>query len=330
MNLKCTGILTALAVSAVLAQEAAPVESAPVAQSPVAEQAAPAAEVAPVQAAPAEDKFTAVEQELAPENLFSEPTAVRGENAAKPVVKETTKKFVYRPVYSSAEVETSGVPVKTIYVTEKPSAETIDMDDLRGLIPLKFTFGLQGFVGNEFLSGDNGRYEYDRYYGLAWNFGAFVLFPLDEYNMAIKAGVMFEHDKVLNTYNYVYNATYGEYRVTFSQYRISLPILLSLKSARSSIFFDVGVQPSFATADKFKLKASDKSVNIKEDMMDNDCRSAIDWSIVFGLGIRANRYVGFDARFTWGINNQYEDYNGWAVNNLSSKSFTVGATFYAF
>ena len=165
---------------------------------------------------------------------------------------------------------------------------------------------------------------------LVWSAGAFALFPLDEYNMAIKAGVMFEHDKVLNTYNYVYKETYGEYRVTFSQYRISLPILLSLKSARSSIFFDVGVQPSFATADKFKLKASDKSVNIKEDMMDNDCRSAIDWSIVFGLGIRANRYVGFDARFTWGINNQYEDYNGWAVNNLSSKSFTVGATFYAF
>jgi hypothetical protein len=321
MNLKCTGILTALAVSAVMAQEAAPVESAPVAPAPAAEQAAPA---------PSEDKFTAVEQELAPENLFSEPTAVRGENAAKPVAQKTTKKFVYQPVYSPAEVETSGGVVKTIYVSEVPSADSMDMDKLRGLIPWQFTFGVQGFVGGSFLTGDNGRYEYDDYSGLAWSAGAFALFPLDEYNMAIKTGIMFEHDKVLNTYNYVYKETYGEYRVSFSQYRISIPLLLSLKGARSNIFFDVGVQPSFATADKFRLKSSDKTVNIKEDMMDNDSRSAIDWSIVFGLGIRANRYVGFDARFVWGINNQYEDYNGWAVNNLSSKSFTVGATFYAF
>ena len=327
MNLKCTGILAALAVSAAMAQNAAPAETA-VSAAPAQEASAEAAPA--VQAAP-QDKFTAVEQELAPENLFAEPSAVRGADAAKPVAqKTTTKKFVYQPVYSPADVETSGAVVKTIYVTEAPTADSTDMDKLRGLVPLNFTFGVQGFIGGAFLMGDNGRYEYDDYSGLAWSAGAFALFPLDEYNMAIKAGVMFEHDKVLNTYNYVYKETYGEYRVTFSQYRISLPILLSLKSARSSIFFDVGVQPSFATADKFKLKASDKSVNIKEDMMDNDCRSAIDWSIVFGLGIRANRYVGFDARFTWGINNQYEDYNGWAVNNLSSKSFTVGATFYAF
>jgi hypothetical protein len=103
-----------------------------------------------------------------------------------------------------------------------------------------------------------------------------------------------------------------------------------LKSAKSNVYFDVGVQPSFAVADKFRMKSSDKSVYIKDDMMDNDCRSVIDWSIVFGFGIRANRYIGFDARFTWGINNQYDDYDVWSINNLSSKSITVGATFYAF
>jgi hypothetical protein len=333
MNLKCTGFLTAIAVSAVMAQN----------ETPAAEVAAPAATPAPVeQAAPApaapiaeqathtEDKFTQVEKELAPENLFSEPTAVRGEDAAKPVVKETTKKFVYRPVYSPSEVETSGAPVKTIYVTEKPSPETIDTDELRGLIPLKFTFGLQGFIGNEFLSGDNGRYEYDSYSGLTWNVGAFALIPLDEYNMAIKTGVMFEHDKVSNSFGYNVDGKYGEYRATFNQYRISIPLLLSLKGAKSNLHFDVGVQPSFAVSDNFKLKSSGKTT--KFDMMDKDYRSAIDWSIVVGFGIRANRYIGFDARFCWGLNNQYDDFPSdvWGgVNNLSSKAVSVGATFYA-
>lgn len=332
MNLKYAGILTAFAVSAVMAQNTAP------AAEVAAPAPAPVAEVAPVQAEPvveqtpaqAEDKFTQAEKELAPETLFSEPTAVRGADAAKPVQKKTTKKFVYRPVYSPAEIEPSRGNVKTIYVSEVASADTIDMDQLRGRIPLKFTFGIQGFVGNAFLSGDNGRYEYDRYSGLTWSAGAFASFPLDEYNMAFKTGVLFEHDNVSNSYVGQVEDKVGEWRMSFSRYRISLPLLLSLKSARSSFFFDVGVQPSFAVSDIFRMKASDKSVNIKEDMMDNDCRSAIDWSIVFGFGIRANRYVGFEARFIWGLNNQYDDYNPWPVNNLSTKAVSVGATFYAF
>ena len=331
MNLKYTGILTAFAVSAVMAQNTAPAETAAPAPAPVAE-------VAPVQAEPVveqtsvqtEDKFTQAEKELAPENLFSEPTAVRGADAAKPVQKKTTKKFVYRPVYSPTEIEPSRGKVKTIYVSEVASADTIDMDQLRGRIPLKFTFGIQGFVGNAFLSGDNGRYEYDRYYGLTWSAGAFALFPLDEYNMAFKTGVLFEHDNVSNSYVGEVDDKVGEWRMSFSRNRISLPLLLSLKSARSSFFFDVGVQPSFAVSDNFKMKSSDDKVNVKDDMMDNDCRSAIDWSIVFGFGIRANRYVGFEARFIWGLNNQYDDYNRWPVNNLSTKAVSVGATFYAF
>lgn len=326
MNLKYTGILTAFAVSAVMAQNETP--AADVAQTqaaPVVEQVAPAAQTS------SEDKFTALEQELAPENLFSEPSAVRGENAAKPVVKQTTKKFVYRPVYSPAEIETSSGTVKTIYVAEVPTADTIDMDQLRGRIPLKFTFGAQGFIGAGILSGDNGSYEYDRYTGLTWSVGAFALLPLDEYNIGLKTGVFFEHSKVKDTYNDVYSEKFGEYRFSFSQYRIGIPLLLTLKSAKSNLFFDVGVQPAFATSDTFKMRFSkDEKFGGKFDMMDNDCRSAIDWSLVLGFGIRANRYVGFEARFNWGLNNQYDDFDHWGINNLSSKSFSVGATFYAF
>ena len=138
MNLKYAGILTAFAVSAVMAQNTAP------AAETAAPAPAPVAEVAPVQAEPiveqasaqTEDKFTQAEKELAPENLFSEPTAVRGADAAKPVQKKTTKKFVYRPVYSPAEIEPSRSNVKTIYVSEVASADTIDMDQLRGRLPL--------------------------------------------------------------------------------------------------------------------------------------------------------------------------------------------------
>ena len=314
MNLKYTGILTALAISAVMAQDAVP----------ATEVAAPTAPET------SEAKFANVEQELAPENMFAQPAAVRGADAAKPVSSKKSKRFVYKPDYTPSEVEHHGRPVKTVYVTEKPTSNTIDMDQLRGLVPWNFTFGLQGFVGSTFLSGDNGRYEYDRYYGLVWSVGAFALFPLDEYNMAFKTGVFFEHDKVSNSYRDVFNEKYGEYRVSFSQYHINIPLLLSLKSAKSSMYFDVGVQPAFSVSDKLKVRSSDKSTSFNEDMQEEEYRQGLDWSIVLGFGIRANRYVGFDARFSWGLNNQYDNYNKWPVNNLSAKSITVGATFYAF
>ena len=325
MNLKYIGILSAFAASVVMAQEAAPdAETSVPAQSAVE---APVVE-APA-AAPAKESAE-VSAQAVPE---AEPMAVRGADAAQPLQKK--KKFVYRPVYRPGEVEHLGRPVKTIYVSEPVVADTIDMNQLRGLVPIKFTFGLQGFIGAGYLSGDNGYYdyEYDSYSGLTWSVGAFALFPLDEYNMAFKAGVLFEHSKVRSSFE-TYDKdkeSVSEWRASFSQYRISIPLLLSLKAARSRIHLDVGIQPSIAVADEFKLKNSkDKSVGGTYDMMDNESREPLDWSIVLGVGFRVNRYVGFDARFNWGIDNMYDDFNEWRINDLSSKSFAIGATFYVF
>lgn len=325
MNLKYIGILSAFAASVVMAQEAAPA-----AETSVPAQSAVETPVVEAPAAAPAKESAEVSAQAVPE---AEPMAVRGADAAQPVQKK--KKFVYRPVYRPGEVEHLGRPVKTIYVSEPVVADTIDMNQLRGLVPIKFTFGLQGFIGAGYLSGDNGYYdyEYDSYSGLTWSVGAFALFPLDEYNMAFKAGVLFEHSKVRSSFE-TYDKdkeSVSEWRASFSQYRISIPLLLSLKAARSRIHLDVGIQPSIAVADEFKLKNSkDKSVGGTYDMMDNESREPLDWSIVLGVGFRVNRYVGFDARFNWGIDNMYDDFNEWRINDLSSKSFAIGATFYVF
>ena len=328
MNLKYVGILSVFAASVVMAQETAPVAAESVTPAVSAEAPAPSAVSTPA-AAPAQEPVAEAVPQAVPE---VEPAAVRGADASQPVQKKSKKKFVYRPVYEPREVEHFGRPVKTVYISEPVTADTIDMNQLRGLVPMQFTFGLQGFLGAGYLSGDNGYYEYDNYSGLTWNVGVFALFPLDEYNMALKAGVMFEHSKVRCSFEeFDKDGNAGEWRASFSQYRISIPLLLSLKAARSSIHFDVGVQPSIAVSDKFKLKNSkDKSVGGTYDMMDNESREPLDWSIVLGVGFRVNRYVGFDARFNWGIDNMYDDFNEWRVNDLTSKSFAIGATFYAF
>lgn len=327
MNLKYIGILSAFAASVVMAQETAPVAAESVAPAEIsapAPAAAPAPEATPVQESVAE---------AAPVHAASEvePMAVRGADAAQPVQKKTVKKFVYRPVYTPSEVEYPSRPVKAYYVSHPVTADTIDMNQLRGLVPMQFTFGLQGFIGAGYLSGDNGYYDYDSYYGLTWSVGAFALFPLDEYNMALKTGVFFEHSKARCSFSEYDKESVGEMRATFSQYRISIPLLLTLKAAKSRLHFDVGVQPSLAVADKFKLRNSkDRSHNATYDMMDNESREPLDWSIILGFGFRVHRYVGFDARFNWGLSNMYDDFDAWPVNDLTSKSFTIGATFYVF
>ncbi len=322
MNLKFIGILTSLAVSAVMAQDAAPV--AAVEATAPAQTEIETSEVAPARESVAEPAPLQVAPEV-------EPMAVRGADAAQPIQKKAVKKFVYRPVYTPSEVEHRGHPVKAYYVSSPVSADTIDMNQLRGLVPMQFTFGLQGFIGAGYLSGDQGYYEYDSYYGLTWSVGAFALFPLDEYNMAFKTGVLFEHSNVRCSFSDVDKESIGEVRATFSQYRISIPLLFTLKAAKSRLHLDVGIQPSIAVADKFKLKYSkDKSRGSTHDMMDNESREPLDWSLVFGFGFRVNRYVGFDARFNWGLNNMYDNFDVWPVNDLTAKSFNVGATFYVF
>lgn len=275
--------------------EAAPAESVPVQENAPAETAAAPVPQAEPQAAPAD------------EDDMPAPMAVRGVNAES------------QPVYAEpvAQPAPSAVRQTRIY--------RVDADP----VPMKFTFGAQGFIGtNTFFDGN---WDFNESYsGISWKAGLFAVIPLNEYTMGFRIGALFDYSDASATY--LYGSGYNdEAHVKFKMQRISVPLLFMLKSAYSSFSFDFGVQFSVPLVDEFKYnyeKSDGTPVYGNADMIDLDYRSTMDFALLLGLSIKANRYMSFDIRYECGFSNLYEGVPGWRINDLTTNTLLFGLSFY--
>jgi hypothetical protein len=329
--------------------------AAPAAETPASvEGAAPANAAEPVAAdgstssptnaaeAPAEPAADAA-AETAPAEEAPAPMAVRGgeapaqtqESAAPATAPAPTKKVVYQTVYSPEPVELSGRPVHTVYVTHSADPDSIDFDELRGLVPLKLTLGLQGFVGSYHLySTYNDDYYINDYNGLTWRAGVFGVIPVNQYSIAVKIAALFEQSEAKASGS---SRQYPTLKGKFKQRKVDVPVIFGFKAPRSTLMFEIGTQASFAIKDEFRTTI-DNSVEKKTsklDMMDKDFRNTMDWDILCGFSVMANRFVGFDFRFDVGISTLYDSDNSesmklFNVDDLSTMSFVLGASFYIF
>ena len=340
MNHKISGILSVLALSAFAfaqAPEAAPA-AAPAAETPaVAEQAAapeaaPAA-VAEQPAAPAADANAAAAEEA------PAPVAVRGGEvpaqepavaAPAPTETKTVTKIVYQPVYTTEPTAVRNpeyTPVQTVYVAQNPGKDTVTFDELRGFVPIKTLIGLQGAVGSYIISSNRDNFDYfEDYYGLTWRVGAFTVFPLTDYTVGLRLGVLYEQSEASTTETYISSSI----KAKFKQRKIDVPVLFAFKSPRSTFMFEVGTQMSFPIKDEFKVSYTDESYKL--DMIDKDYRKMLDWDLVIGFAVRANKYVGLDFQINGGFSEMYDcekvEYDLFNLNSLSASSFMLGLSFY--
>ncbi|MBR6379479.1 MAG: PorT family protein [Fibrobacter sp.] len=363
MNLKITGIVSVLALAAMTfaapdaapaqpapAATAAPEAAAPEAATPATEATAPAAAEPAAEAAPeqaAADAAVAAPAEEAPAEEAGAPMAVRGGEAPAPsqsapaaepapaasanaTAPAPSQTVVYRTVYSPEPVELSGTQVRTVYVTQASSPESESFDDLRGLIPMKWSLGVQGFIGSYHMyssySDDYNLHDYD---GLTWRAGLAGIIPVTQYTIGVKVAALFEQSEAKASAHTPKYTLKGK----FKQRKVDVPVLFAFKAPRSSLMFEIGTQASIAIKDEFRATIDGKTSKL--DMIDKDYRNTIDWDIVCGFSIMANRYLGFDFRFNIGISNLYDTDNSDAmklfeVDDLSSTSFLLGASFYIF
>ena len=343
MNQKISGILSVLALSAMAfaqAPEAAPAAAPaaePVAAAPAAEQAPAPAEAT---AAPAAEAPAAA----APADAASEapaPVAVRGGEvppqesasvaAPAPTETKTVTKIVYQPVYTTeptAVRNADNPPVQTIYVAQTQGKDTVTFEELRGFVPVKTLIGLQGAVGSYIISSNRDSYygEFEDYYGLTWRVGAFTILPLTDYTVGLRLGVLYEQSEASNTETYASTSIKGK----FKQRKIDVPVLFAFKSPRSTFMFEVGTQMSFPIKDEFKVSYPDDSYKL--DMIDKDYRKMLDWDLVIGFAVRANKYVGLDFMINGGFSEMYDcevaNYDLFNLNSLSASSFMLGLSFY--
>lgn len=351
MNIKIKSIVTALSLSALAfaAEPAAPTAvraadaAAPVAQAPAA---APATEAAPA-AAPEAQALAAPAEEPVVEPVA--PMAVRAADAAAPVAQApapaepapvasapapTQQRRVDPDTLQPAVVyRTTTVPVKTVYVAERSGEDTVTLDELRGLIPLRFTVGAQAFLGGYFLN-DYGYYD-NSFDDFTWRVGLSSVLPLNKFTVAMKIGVLYEQSLAGGTLHYDDRTarTVTVYNLDFKQRKIDVPVLFSFKAPYSGLMFDIGLQASFAVYDKFKLSATQeggKKHTERIDMLDEGFRKKMGWDLVFGIEYWANKHIALDVRFDGGFTDLYDSFNDDVIklSDLSSSAFLIGLSYY--
>lgn len=310
------------------AESSVPEESAPVAVRNESEAPAPVAEIAPAAepapAAPVEGPA---------------PVAVRngGSSAAQPVTepaKPTPKKTTYvERVYIGMD----GTPVHTVYVAETSGQDTVTLDQLRGRYPMEFKIGVQGSINGYYMSnGEYGDWDEETFDGLSWRAGVSAIIPLNEYTMGVKLGVLYEQSNASE--NYYVNKVPTTFK--FEQKKLDIPVLFTFKSMDSRIYFDMGAQLSVPLQDELKVSFTDPDTKDKKkskvDLIDDDYRNSLDWSLVFGFSVLANKYISLDVRAELGLSDLYDGYLSAAGQtdvldlNLSTSSFGVGITVYPF
>ena len=351
MNIKIKSIVTALSLSALAfaAEPATPTAvraadaAAPVAQAPAA---APATEAAPA-AAPEAQALAAPAEEPVVEPVA--PMAVRAADAAAPVAQApapaepapvasapapTQQRRVDPDTLQPAVVyRTTTVPVKTVYVAERSGEDTVTLDELRGLIPLRFTVGAQAFLGGYFLN-DYGYYD-NSFDDFTWRVGLSSVLPLNKFTVAMKIGVLYEQSLAGGTLHYDDRTarTVTVYNLDFKQRKIDVPVLFSFKAPYSGLMFDIGLQASFAVYDKFKLSATQeggKKHTERIDMLDEGFRKKMGWDLVFGIEYWANKHIALDVRFDGGFTDLYDSFNDDVIklSDLSSSAFLIGLSYY--
>ena len=344
-KMKSFGIVLALAAFA-MAQDAAPAAetAAPAPETAAVQEAAPA-EAAP--AAPAQDPAAVTEpaaetapeapQAVAQETAPAEPAPAPVETAAPAPQPEPQPAPVADEGDMPAPKAVRGVDAESQPVygaqTTAPVETTVRETRVYRLkaepIPMKFSFGVQGFAGMNTLFDNNWDFE-ESYNGVDWKAGLFAVVPLNEYTMGFKLGALFDHSEASASYSY--GSDYSkEAHVKFKMDRVTIPLLFMLKSMYSSFSFDFGMQVSVPVQDTFKYsyeKADGTPVNGNADMIDLDYRNSMDFALLLGLSIKANNYLSFDIRYECGISNAYDGVPGWRINELTSNTFLFGISFY--
>ena len=332
ITMKTLGIAFALAAAVFAVEPATP--PAPSEEAPAVEQGAPEAAEPAVEAAAPAPEATA---EPAPAEAASvEPPAEQpapAEPVAEPAMEAAAEPEMEGEMPAPKAVR--GVPADAPagYPYAEPARKAPPMPGPRRPepVPMEFSAGVQAFVGMSNLYDNNWDLN-ESYDGAEWKAGAVVLFPLNEYTMGFRLGVFYSRSET--SASYAYSSDYSkEAHLKFKQDRIDVPVLFVLKPTYSRFTIDMGAQVSFPVRDVFKYsyeKSNGEQVNKKADMIDLEYRASMDFALVFGFSVRANKYVSFDVRTDCGFSNIYEGVPGWRINDLTRTAMMLGFSVYAF
>jgi hypothetical protein len=194
-------------------------------------------------------------------------------------------------------------------------------------VPFDFLVGMTMNVGFKVINNETQLNHYEKvervvfFEGAFFQAGASVQWPLLQYHLAVRLGVLFEYAPLfLSEPLYVEDCNGGYKRVTdgyLSQGRIAFPILFAVKPRSSFVSFEFGPQISIPLFDNLEL----------DGVRDRELDSSMEFSMLLGVGFRVNELIYIDllldAKFYHKFNERFAE----GLADWSSVAIKAGVTF---
>jgi hypothetical protein len=150
------------------------------------------------------------------------------------------------------------------------------------------------------------------FFGFQFTVGATALIPINQYNFAIRTGVLLEYADMPTQTEALHRILTDRTKNGGIEYReesdgnltralLSFPVLLAMKTMKSPVLFDIGARFSIPLIEDIKESS------IKDDLIDNGVRSPLDIALLVGGEIIVSpRFLVF-AFFDVQMNEPYKE-----------------------
>ena len=185
-------------------------------------------------------------------------------------------------------------------------------------VPLNFSAGLMASIGFTGIYGERDLHYYatdslsGMFFGFQFTLGATALIPINQYNFAIRTGVLLEYADMPTQTEALHRILIDRTKNGGIEYReesdgnltralLSFPVLLAMKTMKSPVLFDIGARFSIPLIEDIKESS------IKDDLIDNGVRSPLDIALLVGGEIIVSpRFLVF-AFFDVQMNEPYKE-----------------------
>lgn len=185
-------------------------------------------------------------------------------------------------------------------------------------VPLNFSAGLMASIGFTGIYGERDLHYYatdslsGMFFGFQFTLGATALIPINQYNFAIRTGVLLDYadmptqtdvlDRIMIDRTKNGGVVYKEESDgNLTRALLSFPVLLAMKTMKSPVMFDIGVRFSIPLIEEIEERST------KDDLIDNGVRSPLDIALLVGGEIIVSpRFLAF-AFFDVQMNEPYKE-----------------------
>jgi hypothetical protein len=202
-------------------------------------------------------------------------------------------------------------------------------------VRFRYSWGVMLSVGYKAILG-SADYDYSYYannagdsttffQGAPIQLGVSAWIPLNEYNFALRTGLLFESAYLFCKKDLFFDdpenpGNWKKERGRILQGRIVFPLLFAVKTRTSPIMFEVGTQISIPIVDKYE----------SVDLIDKDLRASVDVAILLGAHAFVNRYIAFDLLWEIQPKKVYNDDFLKGVSDLIAAGIKLGVVFTPF